>query len=72
MLILYCSSPARVIFQSKQSVSFVDMPVLGNDSCVSEYKAAAAGDMHSVLYWGGVAWTEAEAFPKPDTPHKSC
>lgn len=48
------------------------MPVLGNDSCVSEYKAAAAGDMHSVLYWGGVAWTEAEAFPKPDTPHKSC
>lgn len=45
----------------------MDIPVLRNDSCVSERKAAAAGDVRSALGCSGVAWTEAEAFPKPDT-----
>ena len=54
------------------SLSFMDILVLRNGSCVSEHKAAAAGDVLSALGCGGVAWTKAEDFPKPDISDGSC
>lgn len=50
----------------------MDILVLRNGSCVSEHKAAAAGDVLSALGCGGVAWTKAEDFPKADNSDGSC